>query len=111
MKIADLAEKLGAEIVEAPNPAAEILDGYTSDLLSDVIAHAPAGSVLITIQGHLNTVAVATLSGLRAILLAHNRPAPDDMRGAARREGVAILRSPENQFVLSYRVHRLLRGP
>jgi len=111
MRITDLAAQLGAETVEAPDPAAEVREGYTSDLLSDVIAHAPSESVLITIQGHLNTVAVATLAGIRAILLANGRPAPDDMRAAARREGVAILRSPENQFALSHRVHRLLHGP
>ncbi len=111
MRIAELAEALGAELVEASNPEAELREGYTSDLLSDVIAHAPSASVLITIQAHLNTVAVATLAGIRAILLANGRSAPDDMRRAARREGIAILRSPENQFVLSYRVHRLLHGP
>lgn len=110
MQIAELARQLGAEILELPNPAADARDGYTSDLLSDVMAHAPADSVLITIQAHLNTVAVATLAGIRAILLAQGRPAPEDMRAAARREGIALLRSPENQFVLSHRLHRLLFG-
>lgn len=109
MNVAKLAETLQADPVEVPDPDAEILDGYTSDLLSDVIAHAPAGSVLITLQGHLNTVAVASLAGVRAILLAHNREAPGDMRAAARRERVAILRSPDNQYTLSHRVRTLLR--
>lgn len=110
MRITDLAARLGAETVEPPAPSAEVREGYTSDLLSDVIAHAPPESVLITIQSHLNTVAAATLAGIRAILLANGRSAPDDMRAAARREGIAILCSPENQFVLSHHVHRLLHG-
>ncbi|MDZ4198775.1 MAG: hypothetical protein U1E27_05750 [Kiritimatiellia bacterium] len=110
MNIIRLSEQLGAEALEVPDPKAEVLSGYTSDLLSDVVANAPEGSVLITIQGHLNTVAVASLTGIRAILLAHNRDAPGDMKAAARRERIALLRSPENQYTLSHRVHRLLVG-
>ena len=37
----------------------EIQNGYTSDLLSDVMGNAPEDSVLITIQAHKNTIAVA----------------------------------------------------
>jgi len=40
---------------------------YTSDLLSDVMAHAKDGQALVTIQAHKNTVAVATLVGLPLI--------------------------------------------
>lgn len=111
MQIVELARQLSAEAVELPDPSAEVREAYTSDLLSDVMAHAPADSVLITSQAHLNTVAVATLAGIRAILLAHGRQAPEDMRAAARRERIALLRSNENQFALSHRVHRLLFGP
>ena len=110
MKALELASRLGAEVVEAGGDS-DITAGYTSALLSAVVARAPEGSALITIQGHLNTVAVATLAGIRAIVLANRRPAPDDMRTAARREGIAILRSAENQFILSHRLHVLLHGP
>lgn len=108
MNIAKMAEALGAVPIEVPDTTAEILGGYTSDMLSDVIAHAQAGSVLITLQGHINTVAVASLAGVRAILLVHGREAPENMRAAARRERVAILVSPEDQYTLSHRIHALL---
>ena len=37
----------------------EITSGHVSDLLSDVIANAPGGGVLVTIQVHMNVIAVA----------------------------------------------------
>jgi hypothetical protein len=86
----------------------EITSGYTSDLLSDVMAHAEEGSVLITIQAHKNTVAVASLVGVVAIIICNNRPAADDMLGAAREEDIAVFRTSENQFVASGRISRLL---
>ncbi len=87
-----------------------LLDAYTSDLLSDVMAHAPGDSVLITIQAHTNTVAVATLVGIRVILVCHNRPVPSDMIDAARRERVAIVVTAASQYEASWHVHRLLEA-
>jgi hypothetical protein len=85
-----------------------VQDGYTGDLLSDVMAHAPDGSVLITIQAHKNTVAVAALAGIRAIVLCNNRQAPEDMLEAAREEGVAVFVTETNQFNAGAAIHRAL---
>ena len=74
---------------------------YVGDLLSDVMGHAGEDCVLVTIQNHLNAIAVCTLAGIEAIVLCHNRPAPDDMVEAARREGIGILTSPLSQFAAS----------
>lgn len=74
---------------------------YASDLLSDVMGHCGDESALITIQNHLNTIAVCTLVGIEVIVLCHNRPAPDDMVAAAKREGVAIVVTPLSQFETS----------
>lgn len=81
---------------------------YTSDLLSDVMGNAPGESVLITIQGHKNTVAVATLAGIKAIILANKAPATADMLQAAAVEDVAVFSSPKDQFRLSWELGRLL---
>ena len=95
-----------------PAPAdAEITAAFTSDLLSDVMAHAAENSVLITIQAHQNTVAVATLAGIRAILACSSRPVPADMLAAARKESVGIFRTSLNQFDASVAVHQLLSAP
>jgi len=108
MRTTELAERLGLEIVQGKLEDREIAGGYTSDLLSDVMANAKADTVLVTIQSHKNTVAVATLAGIVAIVVANNRPVPDDMIEAAAEESIGIFRSKENQFVLSGRLYALL---
>lgn len=82
----------------------EIAGVYTSDLLSDVMANAVANSVLVTIQAHKNTVAVASLLGLAAIILCNGKPVPEDMLEAAASEGIAILRGSQSQFEMSGRL-------
>ncbi|OHD14212.1 MAG: hypothetical protein A2Z96_00060 [Spirochaetes bacterium GWB1_48_6] len=84
---------------------------YTSDLLSDVMGNAPGDSVLVTIQGHKNTVAVATLAGIKAIVLANGAPATADMLQAAALENIAIFSSPKDQFHLSCKIGKILNLP
>lgn len=111
MRVRDLSEELGIELIQPEFKDTEILEGYTGDLLSDVMAHAASGSVLITIQAHKNTVAVAGLVGIPAIILANGRPVPEDMVEAARKEGIAIFRSNETQFNLSGKLYLRLNSP
>lgn len=108
MKIREAAAALGCEIVQGDFEDVELEGGYTSDLLSDVMAHARAGSALVTIQAHKNTVAVAVLAGLPAIVVCNSRPVPEDMVQACRDEGIAILRTAESQFTVSGKLYSLL---
>jgi len=105
MKVKDLAVALGMKIIQPAGSDEEISAGYTSDLLSDVMANAGDESALITIQAHVNTVAVAALTGVSAIIICNDRPIPDDMVTAAERENIAILQTEKNQFATSYLVY------
>ena len=71
---------------------------YVGDLLSDVMGHAAEDCVLVTIQNHLNTLAVCTLVGCQVVVLCHNRPAPPDMLEGAGREEVAIITTALSQY-------------
>ena len=70
--------------------------------------HGEEGGALITIQGHKNSVAVASLIGLNTIILCNGRLPADDMVEAAEEESIAILVSQENQFTVSYKLAALL---
>jgi len=98
MKISDIGALGDMVCLQDRYDDAEVSGGYTSDLLSDVMAHAAEGSVLITIQAHKNTAAVASLVGVVAIIVCNNRPATEDMIEAARDEGIAVYRTNANQF-------------
>ena len=108
MTISDLELKLGCSPLTMYNDSA-LVGAYTSDMLSDVMAHAPEESVLITLQAHKNTVACASLAGIKAIVLAGQREAPPDMLEAAKAENIAVFASPMRQFELSWKVASLLK--
>lgn len=97
----------GQIIISAP--LGTILNaGYTSDMLSDVMANAPEDSVLVTIQNHINTIAVSTLAGIKLIVVCHKRPIPEDMRKIAENEAVGIISTPYSQFEASCAIGHLI---
>jgi len=110
MKVSDLSSRFGFEAVFVPSLDAAIVNAYTSDLLSDVMGKAVEGSALVTVQAHKNTVAVASLVGIRAVVICNERAVPDDMVEAARAEDVAIFRTPRTQFEVSGLLYAELRG-
>ncbi|MCX8013236.1 MAG: hypothetical protein N3A02_02965 [Rectinema sp.] len=98
------------EVVQ-PDFADEPVRGvYTSDLLSDVLANGRDATVLVTIQAHRNTVAVASITGIRLILICNNRPVDPDMIDAARQEGIGVLRTTLSQFEVSGRLWQALHS-
>lgn len=108
MNVDCLAELPGTECMLPAPAGAEAFSAFTSDLLSDVLANAAENSILITIQAHRNTVAVAAIVGCPAILACSSRPVPADMIEAARKQQIGLYRTPLNQFDASVAVHQLL---
>lgn len=98
MKAVEIMARAGWMDGGGGDPDTDIRSGYTSDLLSDVVAHAPPDSALVTLQAHLTTVAVASLAGIRLVVICHSRPIPEDAREAAIRERIALARTPQNQY-------------
>jgi predicted house-cleaning NTP pyrophosphatase (Maf/HAM1 superfamily) len=107
MKINDILKipfiKVVGDIYETDINAA-----YISDLLSDVLANAKDESVLITIQAHKNTVAVAGIVGADAIIICNSKEIPEDMVTAAASSEITIFVSEENQFVTGVEIAKLL---
>ena len=97
MTAEEICEKVSGTLA-VPVADASAAGVYVGDLLSDVMGHAGEDCVLVTIQNHLNTIAVCTLVGCAVIVICHNRPVPPDMAEAAAREGVAIVTTPLSQY-------------
>jgi hypothetical protein len=106
--IREAALGLGAEVVTPGVEGADLTGAYTSDLLSDVLANAGPGGALITIQAHKTAVAAASQAGIGLIIICNSRPVPPDMIEAAKNEGIAVIRTGENQFTVSGRLYALL---
>ena len=81
MNLETIARELALEDLTpglAGAEAVEVEAGYASDLLSDVLANAPEGGLLVTLQIHLNVIAVAGHAELAGVVFTSGRrPDPD----------------------------------
>jgi len=82
--------------------------GYASDLLSDVMGHAEAGSVWITLQSHKNVMAIASLKELSAIILVKGIEPERDTAMQSNQEGIPILGTNLGSFEIAGKLYRLL---
>lgn len=108
MTVADISAIKGIETVYMGNKDAEVTTAYTGDLLSDVMGNAEEGCVLITVQAHKNTIAVASLSSMPAIITCNGRECPQDMIEAAKKEEISLFTTDENQFKVSAKIAKAL---
>ena len=108
MKLADLATELGLQVRSARGRLQrDVTGGYASDLLSDVIANGRPGDVWITLQRHVNTVAVASMKDLAGVILVNGREPEEDTVRKAEVEGVPLLVSSLPAFELAGRLCEL----
>lgn len=114
MKLSEIIARLGLEDLTpelSDSHDVEITRGYASDLLSDILANAPEGGVAVTIQAHMNTVAVALHARLSAVILANGRRPDDDVIERATEEKIPLLLSPTGTFDVVGKLYELgLRG-
>jgi hypothetical protein len=76
----------------------QVQSGYTSDLLSCVMAGASNQSVWVTIQAHNNIIAVAALLDLSAIIVTEGGIPDQSTIVKANEEGITILQTENNSF-------------
>jgi len=109
MRLDEIVRALGLEILTPVADLSRTVDnGYTGDLLSDVLAGARSGDLWTTIQRHANVVAVAKVTGIAAIVIAGGARPSGDVLQKAEAEGVPILATPDPLFAITGRIHRLL---
>jgi len=93
----EVAEKLGLKVLSA-GAEQQVTGGYVSDLLSDVIANAEEGCLWITVQRHLNIVAVAQLKKLAGIIISSGIEPEAAVLERARHEGIFVLSCQADSF-------------
>lgn len=110
MKLNKFVEMIDAEILTNSNNPEEIdiNGGCVSDLLSDVMGSAQEGQLWITIMRHLNTVAVASMIGLPAIIFAKNIKPDEQVVNKANQEGICLLSSQLTTFQIAGKLYQAL---
>lgn len=100
MNIQELITSLDLKVLSTPKDFSSIVPtcGYSSDLLSCVMAGAPHGSVWVTLQAHSNIIAVATLLELSAVIITEGAMPEPATLAKANEEGVILLGTDKPTF-------------
>lgn len=92
-----------------PDPEAEVTGAYIGDLLSWVMGRASEGDAWITIMSNVNTVAVATLTGVSCIILAEGVTLDDEVLSTAKNKGVNVLSTVMSAYDCAVALNGVLR--
>ena len=110
MRISEIITKLQLKVLSGQDRLEEeVTGGYTSDLLSDVIANSKEGNLWITLQIHQNIIAVAKLKDLVGIIIINNREPDEETLKKAKEEYVSVLCSEKMAFEISGKLYNLIK--
>ena len=106
MTVRELIEATGWEVlVEPGNPQQTVSGGFAGDLLSWVMAHGAEGMAWVTVQTHMNVIAVAVLAEMACVILPENIHMEQESLDKAAAEGLCVLRSPLSGYEICGRMH------
>ncbi|MFH1080068.1 MAG: serine kinase [Pseudomonadota bacterium] len=88
----------------------EVLDGYSGDLLSDVMANSKEGDLWMTRQVHQNIIAVASLKDHAGVILVHGAEPAKDTLEKALKENIPLLGTNLSGFEIAGKIFNIIRG-
>ena len=106
MKAKELAQRLGLNISVDGAPENEITTVYSCDLLSVVMGKAPAGCAWVTVMGNMNSVAVASLAEIGAIVLADGVKPDENAVKIYEENGINIYLSQKPVFDTALEIYK-----
>jgi len=108
MKLREIVDQMGLEVLSEGNLDVDVEWAYISDLLSDVMSGAQPSYLWLTIQRHMNVIAVAKLKDLAGIVLAKGVKPSETVVEKAYAEGINILLSDKPLFETGGELYKML---
>ena len=110
--VAEIVSSLDVQVAAGKvNLQREVTGGYASDLLSCVMAGAKAGNVWVTLQAHLNVIAVAELLDLACVIITEGMHPNEETLAKAEEKGIPTLLTQESTFTIVGKLTQLgIRG-
>ena len=106
MTLRELIDLTGAaDLTPDTDKNAEISCGYTCDLLSWVMANGSEGMAWVTVQTHMNVIAVAVLAEMACVILPENITMEESVLAKAKEEGLCVLSSALSSYEICGRMH------
>ncbi len=102
MKLEEIIKKLDLKVLTESKEFKEVepAGGYCSDLLSCVMAGAKNKAVWVTLQAHVNIVAVAALLDLSAVIITEGAQPDQAVIDKANQQSVTLLSTPLPSFTV-----------
>ncbi len=107
MKTFELAKELNLQLLIETDKDIKIEGVYVGDLLSVVMSKAKADYIWITIQTHINVMAVAELLDISCIIVVENMEVEADTLQKARELGIPIFRSRESAYQVACKLNSM----
>ena len=109
--VRELAELMNLDVMAGEGGLDNPVSGmYICDLLSWVMGKAQEGDMWVTIQGHVNIVAVALLTVVSCIVVCESAEVMDQTISKANDENIPLLRSELTAYRLAERYIALTNG-
>lgn len=100
MKVSEFERISGARCLTGPYEDREIACGYTCDLLSHVMGRGQADMAWITVQAHMNVIAVAALLDFACVIIPESLPVEAPIIAKAKDEDIILLSSDRTAYEL-----------
>ena len=106
MKVKELMPLLAAKsLTPGVGEDKDVLCGYTCDLLSWVMANGSEGMAWVTVQTHMNVIAVAVLAEMACVILPENISMEESVLAKAKEEELCVLSSALSSYEICGRMH------
>ena len=109
MNLQEIINELNLEVLTRPQDFSAVIPqgGYSSDLLSCVMAGANRTGIWVTLQAHNNVVAVAALLDLAAVIITENARPDEATLQRANTENITLLATTLPTFTVIGRLWEL----
>ena len=109
MQVKDIVKSLNLKVFSGTAGLEnKVQGGYVSDLLSDVMGNADAGSIWITLQNHKNVMAISSLKELAAVILVKGIEPEADTAAQSNQEGIPVLGTNLTTFEVAGKFYGLI---
>ena len=100
MTVSEFVSLSGGKVLTGDYGDREIACGYTCDLLSHVMGKGQADMAWITVQAHMNVIAVAALLDFACVIIPEDLPVDEAIVKKAAQEDIILLSSSLTAFEL-----------
>ena len=112
MKLGRIITLLNGEVLTSPAPLdLEMAEGFGADLVSDMVAAAKPGALMLTGLCNMQTIHTARILDVGAVVFVSGKRPLDDVLAAAQRDDLPLIRTTLSMFEACGRLYQAGLAP